>query len=71
MIVMAALMTLAGGVMGLYGSFPQLEAWQESPLVVVIALLLSGLLLAGGSCLFRRGIRYQGRNVIRISDLKF
>ena len=63
LLIMTALMTLGGGFMGIYGTITQWQAWQDDPASVVVAVLLSVLLLVGGGCLLRRGIKYQGHAV--------
>lgn len=60
LLTITALTTLAGGLMGIYGTITQLQAWQDDPVSVIVAVLLSGLLLVGGGCLLRRSIKYDG-----------
>jgi hypothetical protein len=60
LLTMTALLTLSGSLMGMYGTITQLQAWQEDPVSVIVAVLLSVLLLVGGGCLLRRSIKYDG-----------
>ena len=60
MLIIVALATLGGGLMGIYGIITQLQAWQAEPVSVIVAVLLSVLLLVGGGCLLQRGIKYDG-----------
>jgi hypothetical protein len=60
LLTIGALLTLSGSLMGIYGTITQLEAWQDDPVSVIVAVLLSVLLLVGGGCLLRRGIKYDG-----------
>ena len=60
LLTITALMTLVGGLMGIYGTITQLQAWKADPVSVIIAVFLSVLLLVGGGCLLRRGIKYDG-----------
>ena len=61
LLTITALMTLSGSLMGMYGTITQLQAWQDDPVSVIVAVLLSVLLLVGGGCLLRRSIKYDGR----------
>ncbi len=60
LLTITALMTLSGSLMGMYGTITQLQAWQDDPVSVIVAVLLSVLLLVGGGCLLRRSIKYDG-----------
>ena len=60
LLTITALLTLSGSLMGVYGTITQLQAWQADPVSVIVAVLLSILLLVGGGCLLRRGIKYDG-----------
>jgi hypothetical protein len=60
LVTITALLTLSGGLMGMYGTITQLEAWQDDHVSVIVAVLLSVLLLAGGVCLLRHSIKYNG-----------
>ena len=60
LLTITALMTLSGSLMGIYGTITQLQAWQDDPVSVIVAVLLSVLLLVGGGCLLRRSIKYDG-----------
>lgn len=59
-LVASGLQTMAGSVMGIYGSVTQLQAWLVDPLSVIVGFSLSILLGVGGSCLVVRGIKYNG-----------